>query len=69
MENQSFLTSREVCNYLGISTTLLNGLEKSGHLLPARKMPLSNKRLYSADDVMNFKLSVQYKNVQKEGAM
>ena len=66
MEKESFLTSRDVCDYLGISTTLLNGLEKSGYLKPARKMPLSNKRLYSADDVMSFKLSVQYENAKKE---
>ena len=59
MENENFLTSRQVCRYLGISVTLLNGLEKSGHLLPVRKMPLSNKRLYSAEDVAKFKESVQ----------
>ena len=59
MDNEDFLTSRQVCRYLGISVTLLNGLEKSGHLLPVRKMPLSNKRLYSAEDVRKFKESVK----------
>lgn len=61
---ENFITSSKVCSYLGISITLLNSLEKSGHLVPARKMPLSNKRLYRIEDVENFKESVQ---VRKEG--
>lgn len=65
MQNdENFITSSKVCSYLGISTTLLNSLEKSGHLVPARKMPLSSKRLYRIEDVENFKESVQ---VRKEG--
>lgn len=62
MDSEDFLTSRQVCRYLGISVTLLNGLEKSGHLLPVRKMPLSNKRLYRLEDVTHFKESVQVDN-------
>jgi DNA-binding transcriptional MerR regulator len=60
MQNDDeFITSSKVCSYLGISITLLNSLEKSGHLVPARKMPLSNKRLYRMQDVENFRESVQ----------
>lgn len=59
MDNENFLTTYDVCNYLGISVTLLNSLEKKGNLLPARKLPMSNKRLYKAEDVMKFKESVQ----------
>lgn len=55
MDNEEFVTPSEVCDYLSISVTLLNSLEKSGHLVPARKLPLSNKRLYRAEDVMKFK--------------
>lgn len=65
MQNdENFITSSKVCSYLGISITLLNSLEKSGHLVSARKMPLSNKRLYRIEDIENFKESVQ---VRKEG--
>lgn len=59
MDNESLLTTHDVCDYLGVSVTLLNSLEKKGHLLPARKLPMSNKRLYKAEDVMKFKESVQ----------
>lgn len=62
-KEEDFITSSKVCSYLGISITLLNSLEKSGHLVPARRMPLSNKRLYRVQDVDNFKKSVQ---VRKE---
>ena len=58
-KDEEFITSSKVCSYLGISITLLNSLEKSGHLVPARKMPLSNKRLYRVEDVVKFKESVQ----------
>ena len=58
MQNDDeFITSSKVCYYFSI--TLLNSLEKSGHLVPARKMPLSNKRLYRMEDVENFRESVQ----------
>lgn len=64
MQNEEeFITSSKVCSYLGISITLLNSLEKSGHLVPARKLPLSSKRLYRIEDVEKFKQSVQ---VRKE---
>lgn len=62
-KDEEFITSSKVCSYLGISITLLNSLEKSGHLVPARKLPLSSKRLYRIEDVENFKQSVQ---VRKE---
>lgn len=67
MNNDEFITSGNVCNYLGISITLLNSLERSGHLVPARKMPLNNKRLYNVEDVVKFKESVQVKG--KEGIL
>lgn len=64
MQNEEeFITSSKVCSYLGISITLLNSLERSGHLVPARKLPLSSKRLYRIEDVEKFKQSVQ---VRKE---
>lgn len=62
-KDEEFITSSKVCSYLGISITLLNSLERSGHLVPARKLPLSSKRLYRIEDVEKFKQSVQ---VRKE---
>lgn len=56
--NNDFMTSSEVCKYLDISTSVLNGLEKTGELKPQRKLPTSHKRLYLKEDVDKFLKSI-----------
>lgn len=53
-----FMSSSEVCEYLNISTSVLNGLEKTGKLKPKRKLPTSHKRLYLKEDVDRFLKSI-----------
>ena len=58
---EEFMTSRDVCRYVQISMSMLNGLEKSGALVPRRKLPTNNRRLYSKKDVDVFLDSITVK--------
>lgn len=51
---EEFLTSRQVAKYLGVSVSLINNLEKKGELIPRRKLPTNNRRLYALSDVNAF---------------
>lgn len=57
-DTDGFMSSSEVCKYLGISTSCLNNLEKKGNLKPRRKLPTSHKRLYLKEDVDKFLKSI-----------
>ena len=59
--NENLMTSREVCKYCGFSISVLNKLESDGILKPKRKLPCSNRRLYSKDDVEAFLKSISTK--------
>lgn len=49
-----FMTSRQVAKYLGVSVSLINSLEEKGQLVPRRKLPTNNRRLYAQSDVDAF---------------
>lgn len=51
---EEFLTSKQVAKYLGVSVSLINNLEKKGELIPRRKLPTNNRRLYALSDVDAF---------------
>lgn len=53
-ENEEYLTSRETAEYLGVSLSLINSLEEKGQLVPRRKLPTNNKRLYAVSDIEAF---------------
>lgn len=53
-DGEVYMGSRQVIAYAGITMSLLNSLEASGHLLPRRKIPTSGKRLYAQSDVDAF---------------
>lgn len=57
-EGEDFMTSKEVVAYAGLTTSMLNSLERSGHLLPRRRIPTSGKRLYAKSDVDVFLESI-----------
>jgi hypothetical protein len=52
------MSSSEVRNYLHVSQSVLNGLEKNGKLKPRRILPTSHKRLYAREDVETFEKSI-----------
>lgn len=65
MTGRSFMTSREVCNYMDCSIAVLNRLDKDGILKPARRLPLNNRRLYRQEDVDDYIESI--KNTKSVG--
>lgn len=52
--DEVYMTSRQVAKYIGISVSLVNSLEEKGELLPRRKLPTNNRRLYTQSDVDAF---------------
>lgn len=52
--NEEFLTSKQVAKYIGVSISLINSLEEKGELVPRRKLPTNNRRLYALSDVDAF---------------
>lgn len=58
VDNEDFMTSREVCRYCGFSMSVLNSLESAGTLAPKRRLPVSRRRMYSREDVDNFLVSL-----------
>ena len=56
--NTEYMSSSEVRNYLHVSQSVLNGLEKNGKLKPRRILPTSHKRLYAREDVEVFEKSI-----------
>lgn len=56
--NEVFLTSRQVAKYIGVSVSLINSLEEKGQLIPRRKLPTNNRRLYAQSDVDAFLESI-----------
>lgn len=56
--NTEYMSSSEVRNYLHVSQSVLNGLEKNGKLKPRRILSTSHKRLYAREDVETFEKSI-----------
>lgn len=52
--DEEYLTSKQVAKYIGVSISLVNSLEESGDLVPRRKLPTNNRRLYALSDVNAF---------------
>lgn len=50
-DDEEYLTSRETAEYMNVSLSLVNSLESQGQLVPRRKLPTNNKRLYAKSDV------------------
>lgn len=53
-DDEEYLTSRETAEYMNVSLSLVNSLESQGQLVPRRKLPTNNKRLYAKSDVDAF---------------
>lgn len=53
-DNEEYLTSRETAEYMNVSLSLVNSLEAQGQLIPRRKLPTNNKRLYAKSDIDAF---------------
>lgn len=53
-DNEDYLTSRETAEYMNVSLSLVNSLEAQGQLIPRRKLPTNNKRLYAKSDIDAF---------------
>lgn len=62
--SEVFMTSKEVCDFCGFSRVVLDRLERQGLLKPARKFPLSGKRLYLPADVDKYMEAVWRKRAQ-----
>lgn len=57
-----FMTSTEVCQYLGCSVAVLNRLDKKNILKPIRRLPFNGKRLYSQNDIDRYLESITTQN-------
>lgn len=57
-DGETYLSSRQVRQYMGITISMLNNLEAKGYLLPRRRVPTSGKRLYAKSDVDRFVESI-----------
>lgn len=53
-DDEEYLTSKQVARYIGVSVSLINSLEEKGELVPRRKLPTNNRRLYAQSDVDAF---------------
>lgn len=53
-KDEEYLTSKQVARYIGVSISLINSLEEQGELVPRRKLPTNNRRLYALSDVNKF---------------
>lgn len=53
-DDEEYLTSRETAEYMNVSLYRVNSLESQGQLVPRRKLPTNNKRLYAKSDVDAF---------------
>lgn len=53
-DDEEYLTGRETAEYMNVSLSLVNSLESQGQLVPRRKLPTNNKRLYAKSDVDAF---------------
>lgn len=60
-DDEEYLTSRETAEYMNVSLSLVNSLESQGQLVPRRKLPTNNKRLYAKSDVDAFLESISSK--------
>ena len=56
--DEEFMTSRQVAKYINVSVALINSLEEKGQLVPRRKLPTNNRRLYAKSDVDAFLESI-----------
>lgn len=56
--DEEFMTSRQVAKYINVSVSLINSLEEKGQLVPRRKLPTNNRRLYAKSDVDAFLESI-----------
>jgi DNA-binding transcriptional MerR regulator len=54
MEDNEFMTSKDVCRYCGFSLNLLRRLEREGKLKPVRILPGSKRKLYKLEDVETY---------------
>lgn len=53
-DNEIYMTSSDTADYMQVSISLLNTWTANGELIPRRKLPTNNRRMYAKSDVDAF---------------
>jgi len=56
------VSAKEVCNYLGITVSVLKQLDECGELTPCLSLPPRNRKFYIPADVNEYITSIQKKS-------